>query len=41
MTINGIKFHEKPCMSGNCPYRDKCKRYERTVKKNGHQLSIF
>ena len=27
--------------SGNCPFKDKCKRYERTVKKRGHQLSIF
>lgn len=26
---------------GNCPYKDKCKRYERTVRKRGHQLTLF
>lgn len=36
-------FHSayQQAKSGNCPYKDKCKRYERTVKKRGHQLSIF
>lgn len=36
-------FHSayQQAKSGNCPFKDKCKRYERTVKKRGHQLSIF
>ena len=36
-------FHStfQQAKSGNCPYKDKCKRYERTVKKKGHQLSLF
>lgn len=27
--------------AGNCPFTSTCKRYERTIKKRGHQLSIF
>lgn len=36
-------FHSafQQAKSGNCPFREECKRYERTVKKRGHQLSIF
>lgn len=36
-------FHSaiQQAKSGNCPYKDKCKRYERTIKKTGHQLNLF
>lgn len=27
--------------SGNCPYKDNCHRYKRTVQKRGNQLRLF
>ena len=36
-------WHEKftQAKNGECPYRDRCKRYERTIKKRPVQLKLF
>lgn len=36
-------WHEKftQAKNGLCPYRDRCKRYERTIKKRPVQLKLF
>lgn len=27
--------------NGNCAYKDRCPKYERTMRNRGHQLNIF
>lgn len=41
MKANGLVEITGENKAGNCPYKDMCKRYERTVKKKGYQLSLF